>query len=54
MPDMELEWKVPEKSGAVKRDRARSSAQAYAALVALHCLERPLRDETVAEVLRDA
>ena len=33
MPEMELEWKVPEKSNAVERDRARSYHQAYSALV---------------------
>ena len=40
MPEMELEWKVPEKSNAIERDRARTYHQAYSALVALHCLER--------------
>ena len=44
MPEMELEWKVPEKSNAVERDRARSYHQAYAALVGLHCLERALKE----------
>ena len=39
-PEMELEWKVPEKSNAIERDRARSYHQAYSALIALHCLER--------------
>jgi hydrogenase large subunit len=40
MPEMELEWKVPEKSNAVERDRARTYHQAYSALVGLHCLEK--------------
>jgi hydrogenase large subunit len=44
MPEMELEWQVPEKSNAIERDRARSYHQAYAALVALHCLERALKE----------
>ena len=39
-PEMELEWKVPEKSNAIERDRARSYHQAYSALIGLHCLER--------------
>ena len=44
MPEMELEWKVPEKSNAIERDRARSYHQAYSALIALHCLERALKE----------
>ena len=44
MPEMELEWKVPEKSNAIERDRARSYHQAYSALVGLHCLERALKE----------
>ena len=42
MPEMELEWKVPEKSNAIERDRARTYHQAYSALVGLHCLEKAL------------
>ena len=42
MPEMELEWKVPEKSNAIERDRARTYHQAYSALVGLHCLEQAL------------
>ncbi len=42
MPEMELEWKIPEKSNAIERDRARSYHQAYSALVGLHCLEKAL------------
>jgi hydrogenase large subunit len=44
LPEMELEWKVPEKSNAVERDRARSYHQAYSALVGLHCIERALKE----------
>ena len=44
MPEMELEWKVPEKSNAIERDRARTYHQAYAALIALHCLERAMKE----------
>jgi hydrogenase large subunit len=44
MPEMELEWRIPEKSNAIERDRARSYHQAYSALVALHCLEKALAE----------
>ena len=44
MPEMELEWKIPEKSNAIERDRARSYHQAYSALVGLHCLEKALAE----------
>ena len=44
MPEMELEWKVPEKSNAIERDRARTYHQAYSALVALHNLEQALKE----------
>ena len=44
MPEMELEWKVPEKSNAIERDRARTYHQAYSALIALHCLERAMKE----------
>ncbi|MBA2763538.1 MAG: nickel-dependent hydrogenase large subunit [Thermoleophilaceae bacterium] len=39
-PEMEIEWKIPEKSNAIERDRARTYHQAYAALVALHNLDK--------------
>jgi hydrogenase large subunit len=39
-PETELEWRIPEKSNAIERDRARSYHQAYSALIGLHCLER--------------
>ena len=44
MPEMELEWNVPEKSNAIERDRARTYHQAYSALIALHCLERAMKE----------
>lgn len=44
MPDMELEWKIPPWSNAIERDRARSYFQAYAAAVALYCVEQALKD----------
>ena len=44
MPETEMEWKVPEKSNAIERDRARTYHQAYSALIALHCLERAMKE----------
>jgi len=44
MPEMELEWKVPEKSNAVERDRARTYHQAYAALICMHNVERAMKE----------
>ena len=44
LPEMELEWHVPEKSNAIERDRARTYHQAYSALIALHCLERAIKE----------
>ena len=41
-PEMELEWKIPEKSNAIERDRARAYHEAYSALIGLHNLERAL------------
>ena len=43
-PEMEMEWKVPEKSNAIERDRARTYHQAYSALIALHNLERAMKE----------
>jgi hydrogenase large subunit len=37
-----LEWKIPQWSNAIERDRARSYHQAYSALVALYNLEKAL------------
>ena len=39
---MELEWKVPQWSNAIERDRARTYHQAYSALVGLYNLEKAL------------
>jgi hydrogenase large subunit len=44
MPEMELEWKVPEKSNAIERDRARSYHQAYSAAVALYNLDQAFKE----------
>lgn len=44
LPDMELEWRIPPWSNAIERDRARTYFQAYAAAVALYCVERALKD----------
>jgi hydrogenase large subunit len=41
-PEMELEWKIPNWSNAIERDRARSYFQAYAAAIALYCCEKAL------------
>jgi hydrogenase large subunit len=41
-PEMELEWKIPAKSNAIERDRARAYHEAYSALIGLHNLERAL------------
>jgi hydrogenase large subunit len=42
MPEMELEWKVPEKSNAIERDRARAYFIAYSAGMALYFAEKAL------------
>ncbi len=44
LPEMSLEWNVPEKSNAVERDRARSYHQAYSAAVALYNVEKALEE----------
>jgi hydrogenase large subunit len=44
MPEMELEWRVPEKSNAIERDRARSYHQAYSAAVALYNLDKAFKE----------
>lgn len=38
--ETQFEWKVPKWSNAIERDRARTYFQAYAAAVALHCLDK--------------
>ncbi|MBW3596707.1 MAG: nickel-dependent hydrogenase large subunit [Planctomycetes bacterium] len=44
MPEMELEWKIPKWSNAIERDRARTYFQAYAAAVAMYCVEQALKE----------
>jgi hydrogenase large subunit len=41
-PEMTLEWKIPQWSNAIERNRARSYFQAYAAACALHFVEKAL------------
>jgi len=41
-PEMQLEWKIPEWSNAIERDRARTYFQAYAAACALHFINKAL------------
>jgi hydrogenase large subunit len=43
-PEVKLEWKVPQWSNAIERDRARSYFQAYAAARALTDVERALSE----------
>ena len=43
-PEMQLEWKVPQWSNTLERDRARSYFQAYAAACALYFLDRANAD----------
>ena len=44
MPEMDLEWKIPAKSNAIERDRARTYHQAYAAIAAIYNLEEALKE----------
>ena len=44
MPEMQLEWKVPQWSNTIERDRARSYFQAYAAAASLYFLDRAMAD----------
>jgi hydrogenase large subunit len=44
LPEMEFEWKIPQWSNTLERDRARSYFQAYAAAAALYFLDRGLRE----------
>jgi hydrogenase large subunit len=44
LPEMEFEWKIPQWSNAIERDRARTYFQAYAAAAALHFMEKALAD----------
>ena len=42
MPEVEFEWRIPQWSNAIERDRARTYFQAYAAAAALYFVERAL------------
>jgi hydrogenase large subunit len=44
MPEVEFEWKIPQWSNALERDRARTYFQAYAAATALYCVEQALKE----------
>ncbi|MGH8274643.1 MAG: nickel-dependent hydrogenase large subunit [Gammaproteobacteria bacterium] len=44
MPEAEYEWKVPEWSNAIERDRARTYFQVYSACCALHFVEKALEE----------
>src|SRR5438876_5007557 len=43
-PEVEFEWKIPQWSNAIERNRARTYFQAYSAAVALHCVEKALAE----------
>jgi hydrogenase large subunit len=43
-PEVEFEWKIPQWSNALERNRARSYFQAYAAAVALYCVEQAMNE----------
>jgi hydrogenase large subunit len=43
-PEVTFEWKIPQWSNAIERDRARTYFQAYAAAAALHFIEKALAD----------
>jgi hydrogenase large subunit len=44
LPEVEFEWKIPEWSNTIERDRARTYFQAYAAATALHFVEKALAE----------
>src|SRR5437588_12625931 len=44
LPDVEFEWKIPQWSNAIERDRARTYFQAYAAAAALYFAERAMAE----------
>ncbi len=44
LPEVEFEWKIPQWSNTIERDRARTYFQAYAAAAALYFVERALQD----------
>ncbi len=43
-PETEFEWKIPQWSNAIERDRARTYFQAYAAAAALHFVEKAMAE----------
>ena len=43
-PEVTFEWKIPQWSNAIERDRARTYFQAYAAGAALHSIEKALAE----------
>ena len=43
-PEVELEWNIPKWSDAIKRDRARTYFQAYSAAVAMHFVEKAMKE----------
>lgn len=43
-PEVEFTWRIPKWSNAIERDRARSYFQAYAAAVAMYCVEKAMDD----------
>jgi hydrogenase large subunit len=43
-PEVEFEWKIPQWSNAIERDRARTYFQAYAAATALYFVEKALAE----------
>jgi hydrogenase large subunit len=44
MPEVEFEWKIPQWSNAIERNRARTYFQAYAAACALYFCEQALKE----------
>jgi hydrogenase large subunit len=44
LPEAQFEWKIPQWSNALERDRARTYFQAYAAATALHFVEKALAE----------
>jgi hydrogenase large subunit len=44
LPEAEFEWRIPQWSNTIERDRARTYFQAYAAATALHFVEKALAE----------
>jgi hydrogenase large subunit len=44
LPEVEFEWKIPQWSNTIERDRARTYFQAYAAAAALHFVEQAFQE----------